>query len=115
MDIHKNARLTLRRREELVQQVSGEETLKRAAARFNVSAKTVAKWVHRYRALGSPGLLDRSSRPLRSPRRTSSQLTVQVIALRRQLHPAYQIAQATGLSTATVSRILQRAQLNRWR
>ncbi len=102
MDIHKNARLTLRRREELVQQV-------------NVSAKTVAKWVHRYRALGSPGLLDRSSRPLRSPRRTSSQLTVQVIALRRQLHPAYQIAQATGLSTATVSRILQRAQLNRWR
>jgi len=102
MDIHKNARLTPRRREELVQQV-------------NVSAKTVAKWVHRYRALGSPGLLDRSSRPLRSPRRTSSQLTVQVIALRRQLHPAYQIAQATGLSTATVSRILQRAQLNRWR
>ena len=115
MDIHKNARLTLRRREELVQQVTGEETLKRAAARFNVTAKTAAKWVHRYRALGSPGLLDRSSRPRRSPRRTSSHLIAQVIALRRQLRPAYQIAQATGLSPATVSRILQRAQLNRWR
>jgi hypothetical protein len=43
-------------------------------------------------------LRDRSSRPLHSPRRTSSELTAQVIALRRQLRPAYQIAQATGLS-----------------
>ena len=31
------------------------------------------------------------------------------------MRPAYHIAQATGLSPATVSRILQRAQLNRWR
>jgi hypothetical protein len=48
-------------------------------------------------------------------RRTSSELIAQVIGLRRQLRPAYHIAQATGLSPATVSRILQRAQLNRWR
>jgi transposase InsO family protein len=115
MDIHKNARLTLRRREELVQQVNAQETLKRAAARFNVTAKTAAKWVHRHRALGAPGLLDRSSRPLRSPRKTSSQLIAQVIALRRQLRPAYQIAQTTRLSPATISRILQCAHLNRWR
>ena len=115
MDIHKNARLTLRRREELVQQFTADQTLKRAAARFNVTAKTAAKWVHRYRALGASGLLDRSSRPLLSPRKTSAQLTAQVIALRRQLRPAYQIAQATHLSSATVSRILQRAHLNRWR
>ena len=115
MDIHKNARLTLRRREELVQQFTADQTLKRAAARFNVTAKTAAKWVHRYRAVGARGLLDRSSRPLRSPRKTSAQLTAQVIELRRQLRPAYQIAQATRLSAATVSRILQRAQLNRWR
>src|ERR1700677_1066764 len=115
MDIHKNARLTLRRREELVQQFTADQTLKRAAARFNVTAKTAAKWAHRYRALGAPGLLDRSSRPLRSPRKTSAQLAAQVIALRRQLRPGYQIAQATQLSAATVSRILQRAHLNRWR
>jgi transposase InsO family protein len=115
MDIHKNARLTLRRREELVNQVHAQVTLKRAAARFNVTPKTAAKWVHRYRSLGAPGLLDRSSRPLRSPRKTSLPLTAQVIELRRQLRPAYQIAQATCLSAATVSRILQRAHLNRWR
>jgi transposase InsO family protein len=38
-----------------------------------------------------------------------------VIALRRQLYPAFRIAQLTQLSAATVSRILQRAHLNRWR
>jgi len=90
-------------------------TLKAAAAAFSVSRKTAAKWVHRYRTLGLPGLRDRSSRPLHSPRRTSSLRTAQVISLRRQLCSAYQIAKTTGLSPATVSRILQRAQLNRWR
>ena len=90
-------------------------TLKRAAARFNVTLKTAAKWVHRYRSFGLAGLRDRSSRPRRSPRRTGSRLVDQVIALRRQHRPAYQIAQATGLSAATVSRILQRARLSRWR
>jgi transposase InsO family protein len=116
MDLHQNARLTFRSRETLAKKIMIEKvTLKAAAAAFNVSRKTAAKWVHRYRTLGLPGLRDRSSRPLHSPRRTSSELVSQVIALRRQLCPAYQIAQATHLSPATVSRILQRAQLNRWR
>jgi len=116
MDLHQNARLTFRSRETLANQVMIEKvTLKAAAAAFKVSRKTAAKWVHRYRTLGLPGLRDRSSRPLHSPRRTSSELIAQVIGLRRQLRPAYHIAQATGLSPATVSRILQRAQLNRWR
>ena len=115
MDIHKNARLTLRSREDLVQRVATGVTLKLAAASFNVTPKTAAKWVHRHRSLGPPGLLDRSSRPLRCPRRIPSELTAQVIAHRRQLLPAYQIARTTGLSPATISRILRRARLNRWR
>jgi hypothetical protein len=36
-------------------------------------------------------------------------------ALRRQSRPGYQIARDTGLSAATVSRILRRARLSRWR
>ena len=56
MDIHKNARLSLRGREDLVHKVSRGVTLKRAAARFNVTPKTAAKWVHRHRALGPHGL-----------------------------------------------------------
>jgi transposase InsO family protein len=38
-----------------------------------------------------------------------------VIELRRQHRPSYQIARSTGLSPATVSRILRRARLSRWR
>ena len=115
MDIHQNARLTLRSREDLVQRVSRGVTLKLAAASFNVTPKTAAKWVGRYRHLGLPGLRDRSSRPHHSPRRTAFHFVEKVLTLRRQQRPAYQIAQATGLSPATVSRILQRARLSRWR
>jgi transposase InsO family protein len=116
MDLHQNARLTWRSRETLANKILIEKvTLKAAAAAFNVSRKTAAKWLRRYRILGSPGLRDRSSRPRRSPRQTSAELVTQVLTLRRQLHPAYQIAQTTRLSAATVSRILRRAHLNRWR
>jgi transposase InsO family protein len=115
MDIHKNARLTLRCREALVHRVSRGMTLKAAAAAFNVTAKTATKWVHRHRACGPSGLLDRSSRPLLSPRRTPASLHDQVVHLRRQNRPGYQIARTTGLSVATVSRILRRARLSRWR
>jgi transposase InsO family protein len=116
MDLHQNARLTWHSRETLANKIMLEKvTLKAAAAAFNVSRKTAAKWLRRYRTLGLPGLRDRSSRPLRSPRRTSSERIAQVLVLRRQLCPAYQIAQTTRLSPATVSRILQRAHLNRWR
>jgi transposase InsO family protein len=115
MDIHKNARLTLRSREALVQRVSQGVTLKAAAAAFNVTAKTAAKWVGRYRAWGSAGLLDRCSCPHLSPRRTPESLRAQVVNLRHQNHPGYQIARTTGLSPATVSRILRRAHLSRWR
>ena len=115
MDIHKNARLTLRSREALVQRVASGMRLKTAAESFQVTPKTAAKWVRRYQGEGLTGLLDRSSRPRHSPRAIAPALVDSVVALRRQHRPGYQIAQATGLSPATVSRILQRAHLNRWR
>lgn len=115
MVIHKNARLTLRRREELVQQVAGGLTLKLAAASFQVSAKTAAKWVRRFREKDPFGLHDHPSRPLYSPRQISGERRDQVIAQRRELQPGYRIAQNLGLSPATVSRILQREGLSRWR
>ena len=102
MDLHQNARLSFRSREALAKKIMTERlTLNAAAAAFNVSRKTAAKWWARYRSLGLSGLRDRSSRPRHSPRRISPQLTAQVIALRRELRPAYQIAQATRLSPAT--------------
>ena len=116
MDYHQNARLTIYSREQLAGKVLHAGcTLKLAAASFNVSAKTAAKWVRRYQAWGAAGLRDRSSRPHRSPRQTSSVLLETVLSLRRGHMPGYEIARRTGLSPASVSRILRRARLSRWR
>ena len=115
MDIHQNARLTPRSREALVETVNRGLRFSSAAASFHVTPKTAAKWVRRYQSEGVAGLRDRSSRPHRSPRATSSPQVEWVIALRRQHRPAYHIARSTGLSPATVSRILRRARLSRWR
>jgi transposase InsO family protein len=116
MDLHKNARLALRSREALVRKVVEEDiTLKAAAAAFSVSRKTASKWVGRYRRDPAAELLDRSSRPHCSPRATSASAVERVIELRRSHRPGYLIARDTGLSAATVSRILRRARLSRWR
>jgi transposase InsO family protein len=116
MDIHKNARLTLIRREQLAQAVVVQKmTLQAAARSFHVCARTAAKWTHRYQKEGLAGLHDRSSRPHRSPRRTGEALAERVEQLRRQRFTGYHIAQSTGLSRATVSRILRRLGLNRMR
>jgi transposase InsO family protein len=116
MDYHQNARLTIHSREQLAKRVLEQGfTLKLAAANFNVSAKTAAKWVRRYRENGIAGLGDRSSRPLRCPRLTSSPLLEKVLALRRLRYNGWRIAHELHLSRATVSRILRRAGLNRLR
>ena len=116
MDYHHHARLTIHSREQLARRVMEQGcTLKLAAASFNVSAKTAAKWVRRYREQGVGGLGDRSSRPHRLHRPTSVELIGRVEALRRQRWTGYRIARHAGLSRATVSRILRRLKLNRMR
>ena len=114
MDYHQNARLTVHSREQLAKRVLEQGlTLKLAAASFNVSPKTAAKWVRRYRDQGAAGLGDRSSRPHRCPRTTSSPLLERVLALRRLRYNGWRIGHALGLSRATVSRILRRNGMNR--
>ncbi len=116
MDLHQNARLTFRSREALAIKVVIEKvTLNAAAAAFQVSRKTAGKWVRRYRQQGRLGLYDQSSRPHRSPRQTSGQHVNLVLALRRQRWTGVRIAQTTGLSSATISRILRRHRLSRTR
>ena len=66
MDIHQNARLTLRSREALVETVNGGLGFSRAAASFHVTPKTAAKWVRRYQAGGPDNLgCPIQSRPVR--------------------------------------------------
>lgn len=114
MDYHHHARLTVHSRELLARKVlEGQLSLREAAAECRLSRQSAAKWVRRYREQGRAGLADRSSRPHRSPRRTSPQLVQQVESLRRQRWTGVRVAQATGLSRATVSRILVRLRLNK--
>jgi transposase InsO family protein len=116
MDYHKNAPWTALSRERLARMVIDDgRRISAAALCFRVSAKTAAKWVRRYRQLGTPGLADRSSRPHHSPRQTAFHLLERVVFLRRQHMPGHAIARCTGLSPATVSRVLRRARLSRWR
>jgi len=114
MDTHKNARLTPKGREQMVRTVVDGGLSGAAVARqFNTTAKTVAKWVGRFRAHGVDGLCDRSSRPLSSPSQTPLATCAAVEAMRRQRHTGKQIAAELELSPATVSRILKRLGLNR--
>jgi transposase InsO family protein len=116
MDIHKNARLCYRSREDLARFVLEQGgTRTAAAAAFRVSAKTAAKWVGRFQSAGVTGLMDRSSRPHRSPRSVPVSVVSLVMELRQRHMPGYEIARRTGLSAASVSRILRRAHLSRWR
>jgi len=116
MDYHHHARLTVHGRELLGRAVvEGRLGLCEAAAEYKLSRQTAAKWVKRYRELGVEGLPDRSSRPVRLRRATSPELVSRVEALRRERWTGQRIAQQTGLSRATVSRILRRAKLSRRR
>ena len=113
MDIHKNARLTPLGRERMVNMVISGQTPKAVSKAVGVCPRTVRKWVDRFKAEGLAGLRDRSSRPdhLRQP---TPQATVDRIeALRRQRLTGKAIAAETGVSPATVSRVLKRLGLNR--
>jgi transposase InsO family protein len=113
MNVHKNARLTPRGRERIVQLVEGGQTPKAVAEAAGVCPRTVRKWVDRYRREGLAGLQDRSSRPHRLYRPTPDALVAQVEQLRRQRYTGKQIAADLRISPATVSRILRRLGLNK--
>ncbi len=82
MNIHKNARLTPCRREEMAVAVLHGRLFKaQAADRYGVCAKIVARGVERYRSGGSEAMRDRSSRPRRSPRQTVPALALRVTEL----------------------------------
>jgi transposase len=114
MNIHKNARLTPHSRAELVRRVLVEGQAPMAVATaMGVTPKTVGKWVARFAAEGAAGLADRSSRPHRLYRPTPEARAERIAALRRQRWTGKQIAQETGVSPATVSRVLRRLGLSR--
>ena len=114
MNVHKNARLTPHSRAELVRRVLVAGQAPRiVATAMGVTPKTVSKWVERFAAEGIAGLVDRSSRPHRLYRPTPEVTAQQIEVLRRQRWTGKQIAKATGVSPATVGRVLKRLGLNK--
>ena len=115
MNVHKNARLTPLGRERLVEMIAQGMTFSHAGAVCGCSAKTAAKWWHRFEREGRGGLFDRTSRPhsLRDP--TPDAVAAKIVILRRQRLTGAHIAARTGVSPATVSRVLRRAGLSRMR
>jgi transposase InsO family protein len=106
---HPNAPLTPEGRRRMVSCVlDAGWSIEATADRFQVDAKTVRKWRDRYVAEGETGLLDRSSRPHRSPNRTARSLRREVLRLRRKRRwGADHIAHHVGLSSSTVQQILR--------
>ena len=113
MDIHKNARLTPHGRERMVKMVLSGQTPQAVSKAVGVCRRTVAKWVERYERGGLAELQDRSSRPKRLHRPTPAAVVERIEVLRRQRLTGQAIAAETGVSPATVSRVLKRLGLNR--
>ena len=88
--------------------------LKPAAAAAGLSARTARKWQQRYAQEGQAGLLDRSSRPLPSPRRSCINKIQRAQRLRRNQRLTYEcIAEQVGLSKSAVARACNSAGLSK--
>lgn len=113
MNVHKNARLTPRGREWIVELSASGLTAEAISQAVGVSPRTVRKWLERYEAEGLAGLRDRSSRPKRLRRPTPQPVIERIEALRRRRLTGKAIAAEVGVSPATMSRVLKRLGLNK--
>jgi transposase InsO family protein len=120
MYLHANAKLGLAGRVALLRAIEGGLSLKAAAAAFRVSPATAHRWWHRWLESSEEArrtlvcLLDRSSRPHRSPRLLAVELQERIWACRRETGWGPRlVAAATGFAHSTVSKVLKRAGISR--
>jgi transposase InsO family protein len=112
---HANAALTPRARLRLACLIVEKGwSIPRAAERYDVSWRTAKKWADRYRAEGSAGMSDRSSRPHRQPNRTPAPVVRKIVHLRwkQRLGPV-EIGDRLGMPASTVHAVLVRCRINR--
>lgn len=111
---HRNARLTPAGRKMMIERIAAGTPQAHVAAQMGLSRATVAKWWRRWLAEGDAGLMDRSSRPHRSPTRTRKKVENRVCRLRRSKRWGPEmISLHTGVPSSTVHKILVRHGLNR--
>jgi transposase InsO family protein len=116
MLLHANAKLGLAGRLALVRAIEEGLSLKAAAAAFSVSPATAHRWWHRWLDGGRrpESLLDRSSRPRRSPHLLAAELQERICDCRRQTGWGPRlVAGATGFAHSTVWKVLRRHGLSR--
>lgn len=111
---HPKAVLTPAGRLILVRRIAQGRPVAHVASEMGVSRATAHKWWLRFVSEGEAGLLDRSSRPRRSPRRTPAELERRIERMRRKrkFGPA-RISVHLGVPASTVHRVLARKHLNR--
>lgn len=111
---HANAPLTPAGRKILVSRIDSGRPIAHVAAEMGISRATATKWWKRWLSEGDAGLLDRSSRPLRSPSRCPRSVEDRVVKLRRsrKIGPA-RIAMLLGMPASTVHKVLVRHDLSR--
>lgn len=107
---HRNARLTVHGRRLLVRRVcEGGMPVAHVAKAMGISRQCAHRWVARFDAEGDAGLVDRSSRPYRSPTRTRPKVEEMVLVARAEHRrgPDW-LGPELGMSPRTVTRILRR-------
>ena len=114
MKLHRNAALSLKKRELLCRRVVEEGwSLAKAAAAAEVSERRAGEWVRRFKAEGEAGLLDRSSAPKHVHNRTDERRIQVIAALRRLRMTGAEIAEVLRMPCTTVSGILTRIGMGR--
>jgi transposase InsO family protein len=113
---HPRPRLSVFSRQLLVRRVAAGWPAAHVAEQLGISRATAYKWVRRYRTEGEAGLLDRSSRPHRSPRRLSDATVAEILAARAAWRSGPdRLGPLLGLTPSTVHRILRRRGFSRLR
>jgi transposase InsO family protein len=114
MKLHGNARSCPKSRQLLVDRVLREKwSVTAAAEAAGVSERTVWRWLKRWRDEGRGGLIDRSSRPRRSPKQLARRQVEAIRSLRKLRMTAAQLAESLGLALSTVSLWLKRIGLGK--
>lgn len=109
MHCHANARLTPRGRAAVFAAVQAGMTVTAACLAFRISRRTYYRWLPRWRAAGEAGLVDRSSRPGRSPQRVSVATERRIAGLREATgFGPDRIGALLGLPASTCHRVLDR-------
>jgi transposase InsO family protein len=120
MQFHRNAKLGLAGRHELVLAIERGSSIRGAAASFHVSPATAHRWWQRWQQArphqrdGLACLCDRSSRPARSPKRLEAPSEQAICDCRRKTGWGPRlVAGATGFAHSTVWKVLRRFGLSR--